>query len=265
VTASLTPGGANYDPGAWVREPDLGYHYGVGAYPLLRYLVGRVAGSSYEVVLREKVFGPLGMTNTGFTVDEFAGRHTIPYTRIDGNNVELPLWSGRGSLMHTTADDLASFMLALMHDGRHGDAQILQAETVELMRRTTSRFKLLFKSSGGDLHLTAQGLGHSRFRGGWYGIGGSTPGYQCLFRFHRDRQVGYVIMTNVNAILGGGPNYASARREIYSVQDALVSVLDPTYRVRSRAAEAGVVAALVVYAVAMWLWARRRRKRKLAG
>jgi len=47
-----------------------------------------------------------------------------------------------------------------------------------------------------------------------------------------------VILTNVNAILGGGDNYASARKEIYEVQDALVAVLDPTLAVRSRTAEA---------------------------
>lgn len=48
-----------------------------------------------------------------------------------------------------------------------------------------------------------------------------------------------MILTNVNAILGGGDNYASARSEIYEVQDALVAVLDPTLAVRSRAGKAG--------------------------
>jgi CubicO group peptidase (beta-lactamase class C family) len=164
--------------------------------------------------------------------------------------------------MHTTADDLARFMLALMHDGGSGGAQILQPETVELMRSSTSRFRRLFKDGGGDMQRSTQGLGHSSFRGGWHGIGGSAPGYQCLLRFHPERQIGFVIMTNVNAILGGGDNYASARREIYSVQHALLAVLDPTYRVRSRAAEIGVVAGLVVYSIAMVLWARWRRRRR---
>ena len=165
VEASLTPGGVNYDPAAWVREPDQGYHYSVGAYPLLRYLVGRVAGSSYAAYLRESIFDPLGMTSSGFSVEEFAGRHAIPYTRINGENIELPLWDGRGSLVHTTADDMARFMLALMHDGRSGDVQLLQPETVELMRRTTSKFRLLFKGGGEDLQRTAQGLGSLAFPG----------------------------------------------------------------------------------------------------
>ena len=261
VTASLAPGGLNYDPGAWVREPGSAYHYSVGAYPLLRYLVGRVAGTSYATYLRESIFTPLGMTSSGFSADEFAERHAIPYTRINGENIELPLWDGRGSLMHTTAADMASFMLALMHDDRSDGVQLLQPETVELMRRTTTRFRLLFRGGGDDLQRTAQGLGHSSLRGGWFGIGGSVPGYQCLFRFRPDRQIGFVLLTNVNAILGGDHNHASARAEIHAVQDALVSVLDPAYVVRRRAGEIGIIGALILYFIAVRILVRWRKMR----
>jgi CubicO group peptidase (beta-lactamase class C family) len=258
--ASLTPDGPNYVPQSWVREPGQGYHYSVSAYPLLRYLVGRVAGSDYAAYMHESIFAPLGMTNSDFSVDEFAERHAIPYTRIDGENIELSLWNGRSSFMHTTSADQAKFMLALIHDGRSDGAQLLQPETVELMRRRTTRFKVLFKSSD-DLPQSGRGLGYSILRGGWFGIGGSAPGYQCLFRFHPDRQVGFVMLTNVNAILGGGHNYASARGEIYAVQDALVSVLDPAYGVRSRAGEIGIVGVLVLYSIGVGLWVRRRKMR----
>jgi CubicO group peptidase (beta-lactamase class C family) len=261
---SLTPGGANYVPQAWLHEPGRRQHYSVSAYPLLRYLVGRVSGSGYEAYVRENIFAPLGMTSSGFGADEFAGRHAIPHTRIDGANVELPLWSGRGSLMHTTAADMAKLVLALMHDGSSGDSRILQPGTVELMRRPTTRYKVLFRGSD-DLQPSARGLGHLVLRGGWLGIGGSTPGYQCLLRFHPGRQVGFVLLTNVNAILGGGHNYASARGEIYSVQEALVSVLDPTYVVRRRAGEIALVGALVAYVVVAGFWMRRRRMRRRAA
>jgi CubicO group peptidase (beta-lactamase class C family) len=264
LSASLTPDGANYEPQAWVREPGRGHHYSVSAYPLLRYVVGRVAGSSYAAYLHESIFAPLSMTSSGFSADEFAERHAIPYTRIDGENIELPLWNGRGSSMHTTAADMAKFMLALIHDGRSDGVQLLQPETVELMRRRTTRYRVLFKSSE-DLPHSGRGLGHSRLRGGWFGIGGSTPGYQCLFRFHPDRQVGFVLLTNVNAILGGGHNYASARGEIYAVQDALVSVLDPAYVIRRRAGEIGIVGALVLYSIAVGFWVRWRKTRSRKG
>ena len=199
MAASLTPEGPNYDPRAWLHEPGQAFHYSVSAYPLLRYLVARVSGQSYAEYMRQSIFAPLEMTSSGFSADEFAGRHAVPYTRIDGRNIDLP-------------------------------------------------------SKG-------HGLGLFVFRGGWYGNGGSAPGFQCLARFRPSRQVGYVILSNVNAILGGGANYESARSDVYSVQNALVSILDPTFVVRRRAAEILIVGGLLLYLLGVGLWTRRRRAR----
>ena len=258
LIASLMPEGSNYDQRAWVLEPGQGYHYSVSAYPILRYLVGRVTGQSYEAYMRENVFDALGMTSSGFSAEEFAGRHAIPYTRIEGKNIELPIWNGQGSMMHTTAGDMAKLLLTLMNDGQYGDVQLLQPETIELMQQRTTRFKTFFRSSD-DLPQKGHGLGLFVFRGGWFGNGGSAPGFQCLFRFHPSRQVGYVILSNVNAILGGGKNYESARSEIYEVQDALTSILDPTLVIRRWTSEIG---ALVLYSLIVILWVRRRKAKR---
>jgi CubicO group peptidase (beta-lactamase class C family) len=261
LMASLVPEGANYDRRAWIHEPGQAYHYSVSAYPFLRYLVGQVTGQSYADYVREQIFAPLGMTRSGFSADEFAGQHAIPYTRIDGQNIELPVWNGQGSMMHTTAGDMARFLLALMNQGQYGAFQLLQAETIELMQQRTARFKVLFKSSD-DLPSKGHGLGLFAFRGGWFGHGGSAPGFQCLSRFQPSRKVGYVILSNVNAILGGGENYESARGEIYRVQDALVSILDPTLVIRRRASELGLVGAWTLCALAVSLGVRRRRAQR---
>ncbi len=260
LVASLTPGGPNYDPESWTFEPGEGDRYSVSAYPLLRYLIGRVAGVSYQAYMRENVFAPLEMTSSGFSADAFAGRHAIPYTRADGENVEIPIWNGQGSMMHTTAADMAKFMLALMDDGRSGDDQLLRPETVDLMRRTTTSFKTLFRG-GEDLPRKGHGLGIFLFRGGWVGNGGSAPGFQSLLRYDPSRQVGFVIMANVNAVLTGGANYASARSDIYAVQDALVSILDPSFGIRRRAAEVALLGALGTSFLALVAWVRRKRRR----
>jgi len=254
LAASLTPGGSNYDQQIWVFEPGQEYRYSVSAYPLLRYLVGQVAGQSYAEYMHENIFDPLGMTSSGFSADEFAERHAIPYTRIDGENIELPIWNGQGSMMHTTAEDMAKFMRALLNDGQYNDFQLLQPETIELMQQRTSRFKVFFESSD-DLPCKGHGLGLFIFRGGWLGFGGSTPGYQSLLRFHSSRQVGYVILSNVNGILGN--NYESARSDIYEVQDALVAILDPTLVIRYRAGEVSVFVA----GGAVWAYFMRKKPR----
>jgi CubicO group peptidase (beta-lactamase class C family) len=223
LVASLTPDGSNYDPKTWVAAPDEGYRYGLTAYPLLRYMIGQVGGQGYRAYMRDNVFEPLGMTSSGFDVERYSGRHAIPYTRIEGRNVELPLWRSNGYMMRTTAEDMARFMVAMIHGGSVGDDRILEPETVELMRQRTTRFKGLFRR-GRDLHPTGHALGTFLFRGGWFGNGGSSPGFQCLWRYHPEKKVGYVILSNVNGILGG--EYDSVREEVYTVQDALYSILD---------------------------------------
>ncbi len=262
LRASLMPEGSNYDPQAWIHEPGQAYHYSVSTYPLLRYLIGHVTGQGYEAYMQENIFLPLGMTNSGFSAKAFAGRHAIPYTRIDGENIELPIWDGRGSMMHTTAEDMARFLAALMNDGQYGDYQVLQPETIALMQQRTTRFNdlSLFKGSD-DLKLTGHGLGLFVFRGGWVGYGGSAPGFQGLFRFNPSGQVGFVILSNVNAILGGGENYASARREIYEVQDALLAILDPLFVVRRLTIlELGFIGAVGLYFfIVRTYWVRRRQ------
>lgn len=241
LVASLTPGGANYDQQTWRSEPGQEYYYSVSAYPLLRYLVSQVTGESYAEYIHKNVFDPLGMVSSGFGVDEFAERHAIPYTRVGSENVELPMWSGQGWMMHTSADDMARFTCALLNEGQYDGYQLLQPETVELMKQKTSRFRVFLRSSD-DLPAEGFGLGLFLIRSGWMGFGGSAPGYQSLLRFHPAKQVGYVIISNVNGILSGA--YESARSDIYGVQDALVSILDPTLVVRYRAGEVLVFAGL---------------------
>lgn len=260
LIASLRPEGSNYTGQAWVLEPDEGYHYAISAYPLLRYLVSQVTQQSYTDYIHKNIFAPLEMSNSGFSAEEFSEHHAVPYTRINGQNIEIPTWDGQGSMMHTTAEDMAKFILALMNDGKNDDFQLLRPETIQIMQQRTSHFKVLFKSSD-DMLPRGHGLGLFVFQSGWYGHGGSAPGFQCLLRFQPSKQVGYVILSNVNAILGGGDNYESARSDIYEVQNALILTLDPTLVIRRRAGEFGIIGALVLWLITIEFWIRRRKSR----
>lgn len=261
LAASLPPEGSNYDPGVWVLEPGRRYRYSVSTYPFLRYLIEQVTGSSYPDYVRDNIFEPLEMTHSGFGEAGSVGPQVFPYTRIDGENVRLPIWGGNGYMMLTTAEDMARFMIAYLNDGRYGGFQLLEPETIKMMSEKSSRFGGRFRRCD-DLCTTGHGLGLFVFSDGWLGHGGSTPGFQCLWRYHRSEQVGYVILTNVNAILGGGDNYESVRGDIYAVQNALLSTLDPPLVFGLYPAQLAIAAAISLIAVAAaWGWRRRMRAR----
>ena len=142
MTASLVPGGENYNDDIWRSGPGTSYYYSTTVFPLLRFIVERVTEQSYGSYVQEHIFTPLGMGSSGFLLEEFPGRHASPYTRIDGRNILLPRWEGQGCLLRCTAEDLSYFFLALQNTGRHNGVQLLSAESVRLMTRVLSSFAM---------------------------------------------------------------------------------------------------------------------------
>ena len=141
LIASFTSSGSNYNPNIWIFEPGEKYHYSVSAYPLLRYLIEHVSGNPYPEYMKENIFEPLGMLNTGFVLEDYIDQHAIPYTRINSVNVELVFWNGNGYMMRTTAEDMGKFMLAHMSNGFYNQFQLLMPETIEAMQSKESKGK----------------------------------------------------------------------------------------------------------------------------
>ena len=230
--ASFTPGGANYNPQMWLNKPGEKYHYSVSAYPLLRYLIEQVSVQSYPEYMHENIFTPLGMLNTGFVAEDFAGRHAFPFTRIDGINIELPVWNGNGYMMRTTAEDMGKFMLAHMNNGSYNQFQLLQPETIQMMQAKESEGRTILNRDT-ELSDAGYGLGIIHYANGWLGHGGSTVGYQTLWQFNPAKQCGIIISTNVNGILGDEDDFMSVWEHVAEIRDLLVKRLDPLSTIRS--------------------------------
>jgi len=226
LIASFTPGGVNFNPEIWINRPGEKYHYSVSAYPLLRYLIEKVTGMPYPVYMKANIFEPVGMLDSGFNATDFATQHAIPNTRIDGENIELPIWNGNGYMMRTTAEDMAKFMLAHMHDGTYNNFQLLQPETLQLMQAKASKGRSILNLNT-ELTDSGYGLGLIHYQGDWLGHGGSTVGYQSLWQFNPVKQCGFVIFTNVNGILGGKDDVLSVWENVAAIRDMFMRQMDP--------------------------------------
>jgi CubicO group peptidase (beta-lactamase class C family) len=114
---------------------------------LLGLLISRVAGQPLVVFLRDRVFEPLGMSDTAFSVPpEKRSRLTDCYTvnpktkaleRLDSAatsawGAEPPMESGGGGLV-STLDDFFSFCRMLLDRGRLGNTHVLSPASVDLM------------------------------------------------------------------------------------------------------------------------------------
>jgi CubicO group peptidase (beta-lactamase class C family) len=140
-------------PDEWMRrlgtlpllyQPGERWLYNTGS-DVLGVLVARVAGQPLEVFLRDRVFGPLSMDDTGFatsnldrlstcyTLDPESGKPVV-YDAPDGQWSKPPAFpSGAGGLV-STLDDIYSFGRMLSSGGRLPDgSRLLSRASVEAM------------------------------------------------------------------------------------------------------------------------------------
>jgi CubicO group peptidase (beta-lactamase class C family) len=142
-------------PDAWIarfgalpllHHPGEKWMYNTGA-DVLGVLIARAAGQPFETFLRERIFTPLGMKDTGFSVPAAQiGRLATSYWNNAGTG-ERELYdpaaggqwsrppafpSGGGGLV-STIDDYRAFAEMLLNKGRHGNERLLSRSSVELM------------------------------------------------------------------------------------------------------------------------------------
>lgn len=145
-------------------------------YSLSIDVLGRVAevvtGQTLDEVMAERVFEPLGMTETGFYVrpdqkERFASNYMLQpdgsFIMIeDGQNSpylnDYPSNSGGGGLV-STLGDYARFSEMMLNGGSLGDVTILEPETVTLMMQNHmgEGFVSMFPWIGGE---TGSGFGY---------------------------------------------------------------------------------------------------------
>ncbi|MCW4013831.1 MAG: beta-lactamase family protein, partial [Candidatus Bathyarchaeota archaeon] len=135
---NLDEDGSLYSSSYWLSKPDTKYSYSNNGYKILMCILERVTGQSIQDYMDENIFTPLEMDHTGFESLEFIDEHATPYTRMygDDTNIPLPVWNGR-YMLRSSASDMGNLMIALMNDGVFEDTRILEPDTIDLMTSNT--------------------------------------------------------------------------------------------------------------------------------
>lgn len=114
---------------------------------ILGVLIARVSGRSLATFLRERIFEPLGMTDTGFYVpapklerlpacymrDLATGKLAVLHEAHGGYYARPPVFEAGGGGLVSTADELLAFGRMMLNKGASGRERILSRATVELM------------------------------------------------------------------------------------------------------------------------------------
>jgi CubicO group peptidase (beta-lactamase class C family) len=134
-----------------VFQPGTSWRYSM-ATDVLGYVVQQASGKPFETFLRERIFEPLGMVDTGFSVPtDKINRFAVNYTAVPGGGLKIvddsatgsfltngsylikpTTPSGGGGLVSTTPDYLR-FCQMLLHLGELDGVRLLGRKTVEWM------------------------------------------------------------------------------------------------------------------------------------
>jgi CubicO group peptidase (beta-lactamase class C family) len=158
-------------------HPGTQWNYGLST-DIVGRLVEILSGNRFDDYLRQEIFEPLGMADTGFFVpEESADRFTALYQFQPGNSpalLETPeqsgylrlrsYLSGSGGLVSTTRDYVA-FCQMLLNGGQLDGRRVLGRKTLELMTRN--------HLPGGAtlMELANGGFGEAGFEGVGFGLG----------------------------------------------------------------------------------------------
>lgn len=163
-------------------EPGTAWHYGHST-DVLGAVLEVASGQALDQLLQERIFDPLGMTDTHFWIPtQKAYRIAEPiYGPMTDNTQPRALLAG-GHGLNSSATDYAKFALMLLNGGSLGGNRILNSGTLDLMREKTMGEEVsrqyFFYGETGDwglgFHLqptTDDADGPHNF--GWRGIGGT--------------------------------------------------------------------------------------------
>lgn len=172
-------------------EPGSKFSYNNSGYSLLGAIIEKVTGKSYETVLAERIFKPLGMTNSGY--DNYAplikhrasGYQKTPDGFVNAAYLDMSIPYAAGSIYSTVAD-LFKWDQALF------EGNILSAESKKLM------FTPGLGNYGYGIRITEEPLGKSDQKIRIIGHGGGINGFNSLMMRAIDKRQTVIILDNVN-------------------------------------------------------------------
>ena len=173
-------------PGDWIAglaalplidQPGTAFHYGHST-DLLGLLIERIEGAPLGEIFERRIFGPLGMKDTGFTVPrEKRDRRATAYgfdeegrltARVDGPGgsfmperpQDMAYVSG-GQGLWSTLDDYLTFARMFVSDGAVDGIRLLRPETLALMttNRLTEQQRTTAEIGGMPLFAAGHGFG----------------------------------------------------------------------------------------------------------
>ena len=166
------------------------------------YLAGHVAGTTWEQLVHQVIFEPLGMTNSNFSITESqkTADFSQPYQVVNDIPVDIPFRNidsiGPAGSINSNIEDMTKYVM--MHLAK-GKGVVSATNEMQMM---TPQMAIQAPSPDKELGDLSYGMGFfvTTYRGHKFvHHGGNIDGFTALVAFLPQDNIGLVILTNQNS------------------------------------------------------------------
>ncbi|RKZ07275.1 hypothetical protein DRQ25_11955 [Candidatus Fermentibacteria bacterium] len=174
-------------------------------------LVRKITGSTWDVLATRRLLKPMGMSDTGFSVEQLLQSNEYSFSFSDRKGVyvtnEFPgpehnAWyftRGSGS-MYSNVDDMARWILFQLNEGQYDGKQLVSEQIVRVMHEP----QILIDTP--LFYVNYPGITHHAYGMGWFldeyrghprvHHGGASMGYSNYITLFPEDEIGIVILSN---------------------------------------------------------------------
>jgi len=182
------PRQTQWRPGVHSSYSNVGAGYAAAA-------LERVAGKSYESIIKQDLFTPLRMSSASLVLDKRTEKNLATGYDTDGNKV-IPYWHvlfRAFGAINSTTEEMGHFVQMLLNNGRYAGKQLFSPASIRRMEapQTTlvARAGLEYGYGFGNYSSSHRGFV-------FHGHGGDADGYLSRYGYSRDKKLGYYLVIN---------------------------------------------------------------------
>jgi len=169
------------------------------------YLIEKITGKTWEEFIRERIFKPLGMMNSNFSVEDSkkSPDFALPYLEKDGKVIEIPFRNidnvGPAGSINSNVEEMAKWIMLNLNKGKYNGKQIIsesaisQIHSPQMVISQPIKYDELFYSTYGMGWVITAYRGHLMLQ-----HGGGIDGFTALVSFMPKDKIGIVILTNLS-------------------------------------------------------------------
>ncbi len=174
------------------------------------YLSGKIEGKSWEAVIRERVFQPLGMTTADFSVTDLqrSADYSYGYARLPSDSVvKLPYRNldaiGPAGSINASPAEMIRYVTMHLNQGAFEGREVISAAAAREMQSPQMVIPVPQPPGAGGVDLGHEQYGMGFFVGSYRGRkmvhhGGNIDGFSAEVNFLPNDSLGVVVLTNLN-------------------------------------------------------------------